>query len=66
MGQEVPAVCVYCLGSPISVSICLGCRTRLEQAEARAKGAERTAAHYRREFWKLLREKQRRLRGPQP
>lgn len=54
--------CVYCLKEPVSVSICIECRTKLELAQERVSAAEKAAAAWRRGYYQLLREKENRRR----
>lgn len=50
------SVCVYCLRSPTSVCICVGCRTKLEISKKRAEDLEKQLTLVRRKNWRLSRE----------
>lgn len=60
MNNGGPLRCFYCLDDKVSIGVCLACRTKLERAEGENRRLRRALDLSRREFWKLLKETQRR------
>jgi uncharacterized protein Yka (UPF0111/DUF47 family) len=55
--------CFYCLDPHVSISVCIGCRTKLEAARDRIQAYKKEADGWRRGYHHLLNEK---LRQPKP
>lgn len=51
--------CVYCLDPKVSVSICLQCRSKLEQAERDVQYLQRQIAYYRRSWFNIDKDNRR-------
>lgn len=53
--------CFYCLDSRISISMCLGCRTKLENAKDDIDRYRREAKAWERKYWQLINERKREI-----
>lgn len=49
--------CLYCLDEKLVNPVCLRCRTILESVQRKLKALEKEYAVLRRQYWRLMREK---------
>jgi len=57
--------CFYCMDDKVSISVCLGCRTKMERFKADLERALRQAESYRIAYFRILKENRRKMtKGP--
>lgn len=61
--SDGPRKCRYCPGGPPLVPICLGCQTRLEEAERKLKVALRDRDFWKRNYFRVLDDKRKLGKG---